>query len=137
MYSLNFLSFMKPEVHLLTSSQGPAKEPHPEPVEISKPLARTSSLQFALLLSSPSGHVHSGFRTENLHDYFCNTPSPCTPLLPNNPINKAHKLTGHKYTYYSNSVTCFGILCRLLGNQCMSHLSHSVSSIQFLLVARP
>jgi hypothetical protein len=81
-----------------------------------------------------SGHVQSGFRTENLHAYFCNAPSPCTTLLSNNSFNKARKFIGHTYTYYSNSATCFGILCRLLGNHCISHLLHLCCSLFHLIL---
>ena len=50
---------MKPEVHLLTSSQGPAKEPHPEPVEISN-LSHARSLYKSLYCYPPiEAHVSS------------------------------------------------------------------------------
>jgi len=54
---------MKLEVHLLTSPKGPAKEPHPEPAEISN-LTHAPPLYDSLFCYHPiedclfSGHVH-------------------------------------------------------------------------------
>ena len=99
------------------------------------PLDHRSRLQFTLLLFRYwslrlfSSHVNSSFRTETLQAHFCNTSSPCTPLLSNDSSNKAHKFVGYNYNYCSNSATRFSILSHLLNNHCISHLSHSCCSV--------